>query len=105
MAGDGQTSRRWKTVIRPQFRRQCATESANCWLCTHPIDYTITDTTDDDVWEPDHFYPRSTHPQLAEDPANLRASHRGCNRVRGNKQHSDLHGLGTPKRNWFEAKG
>lgn len=101
MAGDGKTSRRWREKIRPQFRAQCAKEHAACWLCTHSIDYAITDPNDDEVWEPDHLYPRSTHPELAEDPGNLRASHRACNRVRSNKQHTELHTLGTPKKNWF----
>lgn len=101
MAGDGQTSRRWRTKIRPQFRQQGATNNEPCWICNQPINYTLTDTTDDNTWEPDHFYPRSTHPQHAEDITNLRHSHRGCNRKRSNKKHTDMHTLGTPTRNWF----
>lgn len=101
MAGDGQTSRRWREVIRPQFKAKCTEEQAPCWLCGMPIDYTITDIHDDAVWEPDHLYPRSTHPQHAEDPGNLKASHRGCNRTRSNKLH--VTGLGTLSRQWFTA--
>lgn len=101
MAGDGQTSRRWREKIRPQFRDQGVRDNEPCWLCGQPIDYTNTDPHDDNTWEPDHFYPRSTHPQFAEDTANLRHSHRGCNRTRGNKQHTEIHGLGTLTRNWW----
>lgn len=100
MAGDGQTSRRWREKIRPQFREQCETENAPCWLCSMPIDYTITDKDDDEVWEPDHLYPRSTHPEHAEDPANLRASHRRCNNKRGNRKPQQ--GLGTLTRQWLK---
>jgi len=99
MAGDGNSSRRWRTKIRPTFRALGVKDQAACWLCGQPIDYTITDINDDAVWEPDHLFPRSTHPQLAEDPGNLRHSHRGCNRTRGNK--TTLVGLGTLTRNWL----
>jgi 5-methylcytosine-specific restriction endonuclease McrA len=70
-----------------------------CWLDNQPIDYTIIDPHHDGVWEPDHYWPVSTHPQFAEDPANLRASHRECNRNRGNEQH--MPSLGTLSRDWF----
>lgn len=99
MAGDGSTSRRWKTKIRPTFRAQGAEANAPCWLCGQPIDYSITDQNDDEVWEPDHLYPRSTHPQHAEDPACFRHGHRRCNRTRGNKLH--VTGLGTLTRDWL----
>lgn len=99
MAGDGNSSRAWRTKIRPTFRGQGVKEQAPCWLCGQSIDYTITDITDDAVWEPDHLYPRSTHPHLAEDPGNLRHSHRGCNRTRSNKL--SINGLGKRSRNWL----
>jgi len=99
MAGDGNSSRRWRTKIRPAFRAQGVEHEAPCWLCGQAIDYTITDIHDDGVWEPDHLYPRSTHPHLAEDPGNLRHSHRGCNRTRGNKLH--VTGLGNLTRDWL----
>lgn len=94
-------TRRWREKIRPMFRIECASEGAPCWICRQPIDYTITDITDDDVWEPDHVYPVSTHPDLYEDPSNLRASHRGCNRHRSNKHHAAVDGLGSLTREWF----
>ncbi len=35
------------------------------------------------TYELDHYYPRSTHPELTDDPANFRAAHSNCNRSRG----------------------
>lgn len=84
--------------IRNQHRKQSAATNAPCWLCKQPIDYTITDINDDEAYEPDHLYPRSTHPQHQHDPANLRPSHRKCNRTRSNKKATG--GLGTTSRTW-----
>lgn len=99
MAGDGNSSRKWRTKIRPTFRKQGVDADAPCWLCGQAIDYAITDIHNDGCWEPDHLFPRSTHPLLAEDPGNLRHSHRGCNRTRSNKLH--VTGLGTLTRDWL----
>lgn len=95
----GRATRNWKKV-RGIFRTRCEAERSPCWLCGQEIDYSITDWTVDDVWEPDHFFPRSTHPDKAEDPTNLRPSHRGCNRLRGNGDGNILP-LGTLSRDWF----
>lgn len=54
-----------------------------CWLCGQRIDYSARPFTDD-AFEADHVFPVSTHPHLALDPGNLRASHMRCNRARGN---------------------
>ena len=59
-------------------------ETIVCWLCNQPIDMTIADPFDDGVFEVDHVYPVSTHPELADDPDNLRDSHRACNSERSN---------------------
>lgn len=88
----GRRTRRWRK-ISAEFRAQCQADNAPCWLCGQPIDYTITDPYDDDAFEPDHYYPVSSYPQHAEDTANLRPSHRGCNRARGNDM--SLANLGT----------
>jgi 5-methylcytosine-specific restriction endonuclease McrA len=69
-----------------------------CWLCGQAIDYTIDDPYDDGHFEPDHLYPVSTHPEHAADPANLKASHRGCNRKRSNNMKPA--GLGNQSRDW-----
>ncbi|HJX77284.1 HNH endonuclease [Glutamicibacter sp.] len=99
MAGDGQTSRRYRQ-LRKAFLDACSDKQAQCWLCSMPIDYTIP-WPDDEAFELDHLYPRSTHPEHAEDPANFRASHRRCNNKRSNKM--QVGGLGTLKRNWLKG--
>lgn len=95
------TGRPWRT-LRASFRRECEQADAPCWICRQPIDYSITngyaEKLNTEAWEPDHLYPRSTHPHLMMDRANLRASHLGCNRSRGNKMLDD--DLGTPSRQW-----
>ena len=98
--GRRRTDKQTMARIRPQFRQQGAQTQAPCWICTMPIDYTNTDQNDDDTWEPDHFYPRSTHPQFAEDPTNLRHSHQAVT-ANAPTKHTDMHTLGTPTRNWF----
>lgn len=99
MAGDGQTSRRYR-ALRKAFRAKCEQENAPCWLCQMPIDYRI-EWPNDDAFELDHLYPRSTHPEHAEDPANFRASHSACNNKRSNKMPTG--GLGTLSRTWLKG--
>lgn len=99
MAGDGLTSRRYRQ-LRADFRDTCAEDQTPCWLCSMPIDYDIP-WPDDEAFELDHLYPRSTHPQHAEDPANFRASHRACNNKRGNKMPTG--GLGNLGRQWLKG--
>lgn len=60
-----------------------AGERVLCWLCNQPISFDVLDPYADDRFEVDHVWPVSTHPEYADDPNNLRPSHRGCNRERG----------------------
>lgn len=100
------SGRPWRT-LRTDFRHECETADAPCWICHQPIDYTIVNTTsagdkqNPGAWEPDHLYPRATHPHLAMDRANLRASHLGCNRARGKEMVED--DLGPPSRRWTKG--
>ena len=91
-SGRGRTSRRYRALVKWLRAQRYA-----CWLCGQPIDYSAKPQTPD-AFEPDHVYPLSTHPELAEDPGNLRASHCRCNRARGNRQPKP--GLGDRSRNW-----
>ena len=90
--------------LRARCLAECQASAVPCWLCAQPIDYTIpwrdphTGQVNDDAFELDHLYPRSTHPELSEDYGNFRASHRSCNRERGNKMPRG--GLGVPTRRW-----
>ena len=94
----GRTTRRWREKIRPHCRQRDQHANAPCWICGQPIDYTIPDGQPE-AWSPDHLIPLATNPKLAEDPANIRASHHNCNRSRRDKP-ANLTGLGNQSRNW-----
>lgn len=53
-----------------------------CWLCGHPIDYTLQ-TPDPGAFELDHAKSWKQYPELRMDPANCRSSHLLCNRNKG----------------------
>lgn len=83
-ATPGQGTRRYMK-LRAIFLDECKEANAPCWLCGQLIDYRIphndpvTGAVNREAFELDHAYPRSTHPELAEDPSNFRPSHRACN--------------------------
>lgn len=83
--------------LRDRFRGQCAGVGALCHLCGQTIDYTIP-AGETDAFEVDHFHPVDTHPELFEDIANFRASHKGCNGSRGSKDVKPT--LGQPSETW-----
>lgn len=68
-----------------EFTAECKQARPPCWLCKQEIDYDLEfDPTNSGYFQADHYYPISTHPQHAADKGNLRPSHAGCNRERGN---------------------
>lgn len=90
--GAGRTTRR--------ARRNAANLKAGrhpCWLCGQPIDYSLP-PEHPDAFSVDHAKPLSLRPDLAEDPANLRASHSRCNKSRGNKDPKPS--LGQQSQQW-----
>ena len=93
----GRDGRVWRRLAET-FERECREIDAPCWLCGQPILYDEDSTSHPDSFQPDHFYPVSTHPDLAEDPANLRPGHRSCNIARGNSDPAP--GLGLNSRAW-----
>lgn len=82
---------------RKRYRDKCEKFRVPCHLCGQPIRWDVP-AGDPDAFELDHFFPRSTHPELAMDPANWRPSHCSCNRSRGNDDVRPL--LGTPSEAW-----
>lgn len=68
--------------MRDRFRARCQEIGACCHLCGQYVDYDIP-AGEVDSFEVDHFYPVLTHPEMYEDPANFRASHKQCNSQRG----------------------
>ena len=77
----GRSTRRYKEQ-RAQFRRKCKANNAPCWLCGRVIGYDL-DRNHPDAFNLDHAIPKSVRPDLAEDPANFRPSHKTCNERRG----------------------
>jgi len=95
---DGNITTRNYQRLRKIFRAECESNNAPCWLCGMPIDYSV-EWPHADAFELDHFYPRSTHPELTEDRGNFRPSHRACNNERSNTSARDK--LGTLTRQWI----
>jgi hypothetical protein len=92
-AGAGRKGRRWG-----RLREEVRARRANCCRCHQPIDY---DLAFPHPWSfsVDHWpHPLSTHPWLAEDPANLRAAHLKCNQNAGDDGVQP--GLGPPSEAW-----
>lgn len=94
--GAGRTGRRWRE-LKAKFRAQCQAADTPCWMCGQAIDWNAADDTPD-CFNIDHFYPVSTHPELGNDPGNLRPSHRACNIARG--AGDPPLSLGTPSEDW-----
>lgn len=92
----GRSTRRFKAQ-RTAFRNDCATRELPCWLCGNTIDYTLP-KEHPEAFNLDHGIPVATRPDLAEEPANFRPSHKTCNEARGT---SDPHiQLGQPSEPW-----
>ena len=79
------------------YRRDRA-KAAVCWICKQPIDYEARRSSTDDAWEGDHYHPRKTHPELANEPSNILPAHRKCNRARQAK--AGITNLGQTSRKW-----
>ena len=84
-------------VMAACYRRDKA-KDAVCWLCKQPIDYTVKRSSTEDAWEGDHYHPRSTHPELKDEPSNILPAHRRCNRARHTK--AGLNEMGERSREW-----
>lgn len=80
-------------LLREQQRRKFLP----CWLCGQAIDYDA-DWRNPASFALDHAKPLSTHPDLAQDPANFRSAHRRCNASRGAKEPAPS--LGVTSRSW-----
>lgn len=87
--------------LRLQLFRRDKEANAPCVWCGEPIDYSLGPYTrggDTMAWSPEHMMPRSTHPQLALEPSNIKAAHFRCNAQRGTK--AGMNELGNRTRAW-----
>jgi len=75
----GRSGGRWRDLKANQRAKRLP-----CWICQQAIDYRLH-YPHEDSFSVDHFKHRSTHPHLAEDPANLRSAHLRCNKSRGDR--------------------
>lgn len=74
-----------------------AGQQITCWLCGDPIRMDLP-SEDRYAFQLDHVKPVSVYPELAHDPANLRPSHRLCNRIKGAGKHKP--GITHNSRQW-----
>ena len=72
---------------------------AVCHICGQPIDYFVRPSSTPDSYEPDHIIPVSKRPDLELDLNNIKASHRRCNRTRGDGIRGTKD-LGVQSRDW-----
>ena len=75
-------SSRWP-YIRAQAWNRDKKARAVCHICNEPIDYFVPPSSTPDSYEPDHIIPVHMRPDLELDLTNIKASHRRCNRQRG----------------------
>lgn len=97
MTTAGRDTATWRKLRVQCFKRDKAND-ARCWICGGKIDYTAKPSTTSDSYEPDHRHSVKTHPELAEVPENVLASHTRCNRARGTR--AGINNLGTLSREW-----
>lgn len=77
-----------------------------CGRCGQRIDYTLptidpdTGTENPGAFSLGHIKPWSTHPELREDPSNLRPEHLGCNKRAGDRP--DEPQLGDAPTGWWD---
>lgn len=88
----GRSTRRFKKLAA-NLRAQ----RLPCWLCGQEIDYTAP-PGDPRGFSVEHVWPRGKYRHLAEDPANLRAAHLGCNDAKGEVVEEP--GLGPASTQW-----
>lgn len=91
-------STRWP-YIRKQAWDRDRKAKAVCHICGQPIDYSLPASSAPLAWEPDHIVPVSIDPTKELDLNNIKASHRNCNRIRGNGTNGE-NDLGMRSRVW-----
>lgn len=75
-------SSRWKYIRKLAWNRDSKARAV-CWICGEPIDYSVPPSTTPDSYEPDHVIAVNMDASRELDLNNIRASHRRCNRARG----------------------
>lgn len=89
---------RWPYVRRMAWNRD-RKDRAPCHICGQPINYFLQPSSCDEAYEPDHVIPVSKAPELELDLNNIKASHRRCNRNRGDGTNGE-NTIGMQSRIW-----
>ena len=85
--------------VRLQAWERDRKSKAVCHICGQPIDYFVSPSSTPDSWEPDHVIPVKIRPDLELDLSNVMASHKRCNRARGDGTNGE-NDLGKRSRIW-----
>ena len=94
---DPRNTAEWHKLSKSCYLRDKA-KNAACWIGNHPIDYEAKPSSTPDSYEPDHYFPVATHPELALVPDNIRPACKRCNRARRSK--AGINELGQRTREW-----
>ena len=89
---------RWPYIRKLAWDRDRKSRAV-CHICGQAIDYSVAPSSTDDAWEPDHVLPVSKYPEAELDLSNVKASHRRCNRARGDDSYHSLD-IGMQSRVW-----
>lgn len=98
MAKQKHRSSRWPYIRGMAWDRDRRDRSP-CHICGQPIDYSLAPSSCPDAWEPDHIQPVKKRPDLELDLTNIAASHKRCNRARGDGTNGE-NTLGMRSRIW-----
>ena len=88
---------KWQKIRKLAWDRD-RKNRAPCHICGGRIDYSLQPSSSPLAWEPDHLQPYSKAPELELDLNNICASHKECNRRRGNGGADN--GIGMRSRIW-----
>ncbi len=90
-------TRKWQRIRKLAWDRD-RKNRAPCHICGGRIDYSIPASSAPLAWEPDHIIPFAKDPSKELDLVNIAASHKECNRRRGNGCNDN--NLGMRSRIW-----
>ena len=94
---DPRHTKEWRKLSRQCYERDKAI-NAQCWIGKHAINYNVKPSSTPDSYEPDHYFPVATHPELALVPENIRPACKACNRARRSK--AGIDNVGNRSREW-----
>lgn len=100
-------ARTWGRKGRPYRRAQaqCFAEETDCYFGDGPVDQTLANVRSPRARSVHHLVPPDLAPELANDRANMRLAHLGCNAKYGRGAFTGVGAKGTTPATWGHAKG